>query len=99
MANFYGKYDGVFGGSGGGGGGGGGTWIQEEPVGAVDGVNVTFTLSQTPTAAAAVNLSLDGVTQRQGIGLEYTISGSTITMITAPSDLPIPQTLWAIYQF
>lgn len=99
MADFYGRYDGIFGGGGGGGGGSGGTWIQEAPAGAVDGVNVTFTLSQTPVAAAAVNLSNDGVTQRQGGGLEYTISGVTITMAAPPEALPIPQTLWAIYQY
>lgn len=93
MANFYGRYAGIFGGS----GGSSGTWIQEAPAGLVNGVNVTYTLSQTPTADACVNLSLDGVTQRQGGGLEYTISGSTITMAIAPLAVPIPQTPWAIY--
>lgn len=97
MADFYGKYFGVFGG--GGGGGGGGTPIQEAPSGTVNGVNVTFTLSQTPTADAVVNLSLDGVGQRQGIGLEYTISGATITFALPPLAVPIAQTPWAIYEY
>lgn len=77
----------------------GGTWLQEAPTGTVNGSNVTFTLSQTPAANFCVNLSLDGVTQRQGAGLEYTISGTTITMTTAPLAVPIAQTLWAIYTY
>lgn len=93
--SFYAKqFGGIFSG---GGGGGGGTPVQEAPTGAVDGVNVTFTLSQVPAANASVDLSLDGVTQRQGGGLEYTLSGTTITMATAPLAVPIPQTLWALY--
>lgn len=99
MADFYGRYNGIFGGTGGGGGGSGGTWIQEAPTGTVNAVNVTFTLSQVPTASATVILSQDGITMRQGGGLDYTISGSTITMAVAPSDVPIAQTLWAIYQY
>lgn len=96
MADFYGKYSGIFGG---GGGGSSLTWIQEAPAGAVNGVNVTFTLSQTPSADAIVNLTLNGVGQRQGPGLEYTISGATITFATPPLAVPIPQTPWAIYAY
>lgn len=97
MANFFARYNGGL--FGGGGGGGGGTWAQEAPAGTVDGVNVTFTLAHTPVADASVNLSLDGVTQRQGGGLDYTISGATITFATPPLAVPIPQTPWAIYQY
>jgi hypothetical protein len=93
VANFYGKYTGIFGG-GGGGGGGSTTFYQEQPSGTVDGANVTFTLANTPTANANVLLWLDGIVQYQGIGLDYTISGATITMVVAPSA---PQTLWAFY--
>jgi len=90
--SFYGRYAGILGG--GGGGGGSTTFFQEQPSGAVDGVNTTYTLSGTPTANANVVLWLDGVVQYQGIGLDYTISGATITMLTAPST---GQTLWAVY--
>lgn len=94
--SFYAKqFAGIFGG----GGGGSGTPAQEQPTGAVDGVNVTYVLSQVPSSSASVDLSLDGVTQRQGGGLEYTISGATITMATPPLAVPIPQTLWAIYAY
>ena len=94
MANFYAKYSG---GPFGGGGGSSANPIQEAPSGTVDGANVTFLLSQTPASSANLNLSIDGVTQRQGI--EYTISGKTITMAVAPSNVPIAQTLWAIYAY
>lgn len=93
MANFYGKYTGIFGG-GGGGGGGSSTIVQEAPTGTVDGVNATFSLSTPPTANANVLLWLDGIVQYQGIGLDYTISGTTITMATPPVS---PQTLWSFY--
>lgn len=94
MANFYGKYNGgLFGGSGGG-GGGATTFFQEAPAGAVNGINVTFTLANTPTANVNVLLWLDGVLQYQGIGRDYTISGATITMAVAPTA---PQTLRAFY--
>jgi hypothetical protein len=92
MANFYARYNGgIFGG---GGGGGGGTFYQETPTGVVDGANVTFTLAHTPTANANVLLFLDGIVQYQGGGLDYTISGATITMLIAPVT---NQTLWAFY--
>lgn len=90
--SFYGKqFAGIFGG---GGGGAAGTPQQEAPSGAVNGVNVTYTLSGTPVSNASVTLWLDGIVQYQGIGLDYTISGSTITMATAPVT---NQTLWATY--
>lgn len=57
--------------------------IQEEPTGLVNGANVTYTLSQTPTSNAAVKLYLNGLFQRQGT--DYTISGVTITFTTAPA--------------
>lgn len=90
--SFYGKqFAGIFGG---GGGGGSGTPQQEAPSGDVNGVNVTYTLSGTPVADEGVMLWLDGIMQYQGIGLDYTISGATITMTTAPET---GQTLWAVY--
>lgn len=54
----------------------------------------TFTLSPTPAANLSVQLYLDGTLLRQGSGLDYTISGATVTMITAPVT---GQNLWAVY--
>lgn len=93
MASFFARYNGgLFGG--GGGGGGSTTFFQEQPSGTVDGVNVTFSLVNPPTASVNLLLWLDGVVQYQGISLDYTVSGSTITMAVAPTS---PQTLWAFY--
>lgn len=86
MANFYGIYP-V-----GSGGGGGGTAFQETPAGAVNSSNVTFTLSQAPGSAAALDLFLDGLILYQGV--DYSLSGSTITMTSPPL---FGQTLYATY--
>lgn len=61
----------------GGSGGGGGTLTSETPVGTVDGVNKTFTVSNIP-----VQLFLN-----QGLQIlndDYTVSGLTITFVNAP---------------
>ncbi len=93
MAIFYARYNGgLFGG--GGGGGSGSTPSQGAPTGAVDGVNVTYTLPSAPTADANLLLWLDGVIQYNGLALDYTLSGSTITMNAAPTA---GQTLWYYY--
>lgn len=63
----------------------GGSSGQEVPSGSVNGSNTTFTLSQTPTANKAVSFYLDGLLLRQGAGLDYTISGASVTIYTAPS--------------
>ena len=68
--------------------------IQEVPSGTVNGSNVTFTLANTPGVSASVILSQDGKTLTQGSGKQYTISGVTITMATAPAT---GQSLWAVY--
>jgi hypothetical protein len=65
---------------------------QETPTGAVNGLNVTFTLAFTPLENEAVKVYLDGLLLRQGT--DYTISGSTITMTTAPA---LAQQIWAEY--
>lgn len=65
---------------------------QEAPTGTVNGVNVTFSISSSPSEAKAVQLFQGGLMQRQGI--DYTISGTTITMTTAPN---FGQDLWAYY--
>jgi hypothetical protein len=53
----------------------------EVPAGAIDGANVTFTLAHTPITGS-VHL-FDPLRLRNGV--DYTISGSTITFTTAPS--------------
>lgn len=58
---------------------------QEVPSGTINGSNVTFTLAFTPVASASVQLYLDGILLISGAGNDYTISGATITMITAPA--------------
>ena len=73
---------------------GDGNWAQEAPTGTVNGVNTSFTLSSTPTSAACVALFLNGRIQKQAGTSEYSISGATITMVTAPAP---GQTLWASY--
>jgi len=70
------------------------TWQQETPSGLINGSNVSFTLTNTPLQAMSLNLSLNGLVLRQG--MDYTISGNTITMTTAPA---LGQTLWAIYTY
>jgi hypothetical protein len=55
--------------------------IDEVPSGTVNGSNTSFTLSHTPKF---LMLFLDGLECRGGSGLEYTISGTTITFTTAP---------------
>lgn len=91
MADFYGKYAGIFGG---GGGGGGSTPapFQEIPAGTINSSNVTFTLANNPNYGLALLLFLDGLALVQGV--DYTISGQTITMTSAPL---FGQQLYAYY--
>lgn len=58
------------------------TWAQEVPSGTVDSSNVTFTLAHTPKYPAALHCSLDGLVQKQTT--DYSLSGSTITFVSAP---------------
>lgn len=90
--DFYATFGGIFGGGGGGGGGGSVTFTQVAPTGAVDGSNVTYTLPSAPSAPANLFLFLDGIMQYEGI--DYTITGTTITMAASPQ---VGQTLWAVY--
>jgi len=68
--------------------------LQEIPSGTINGTNTAFTLAFTPVASISVRLFLDGLLLNQGAGLDYTISGATITMITAPA---LGQVLRAVY--
>jgi hypothetical protein len=71
-----------------------GVAIQEAPTGTINGSNVTFVLSQTPKSNPVVSLYVDGIIQIQGV--EYTLSGATITMTTAPA---LGQTIYAVYSY
>jgi hypothetical protein len=58
-------------------------WVDETPSGTVNGSNVTFTLSQTPfDANDALQVFVDGL--KQDRVTDWTVSGSTITFVTAP---------------
>jgi hypothetical protein len=56
---------------------------RETPTGSVNSSNVTFTLASAPTANTE-EVFLNGLLQEPGAGNDYTISGATITMLTAP---------------
>lgn len=59
------------------------TVAQETPSGLINGSNTSYSLAQTPESASAVALYLDGLLLTQGT--DYTISGTAITMTTAPA--------------
>ena len=65
--------------------GGGGTVnaYAETPTGLVNSSNTSYTLANTPADTDGVLVLLDGVTQYNGI--DYTVSGTTITFTTAPA--------------
>jgi hypothetical protein len=56
---------------------------KEAPSGSINGSNVTFTLANTPVAGSE-HIHLNGILIESGAGNDYTISGATITMLTAP---------------
>lgn len=56
---------------------------KELPSGAINGVNTAFVLAFAPTVGTE-HVYLNGVLQESGAGNDYTISGSTITMLVAP---------------
>lgn len=65
------------------GGGGGPTFNDDEtPTGLINSANVTYTLANTPSPVSSLQLYRNGVLQRRTV--DYTISGLTITMTTAP---------------
>lgn len=65
--------------------GGGGYTYNEIPSGFVDGTNVTFTLSHTPTQPNLILVLLGGVIVSQlGAPPDYSIVGNTITFTYAP---------------
>ena len=68
--------------------------IREVPSGTINGVNTSFTLAVAPNPAGTEQLFLNGILQNVGAGNDYTISGNTITFITAP---PTGSTLLCTY--
>lgn len=56
---------------------------RETPTGTINGSNTAFTLADTPSSGSE-RVYLNGVLQNQGASNDYTISGNTITFITAP---------------
>lgn len=65
------------------GGGGSSYAFSETPSGTKDGANTTFTLANAPSPAASLLLTLNGQVLAPA-GVDFTLSGSTITMINAP---------------
>jgi len=57
--------------------------MGEVPSGTINGTNTVFTLAAAPVANSEA-VYLNGVRQRRGAGLDYTISGNTITFVVAP---------------
>ena len=56
---------------------------KETPSGSINGSNVTFTLANTPVSGSE-HIHLNGMLLDVGAGNDYTITGATITMLTAP---------------
>lgn len=57
--------------------------VRETPSGAVNGSNTAFVLANTPIVGSE-EVYLNGLQQEPGGGNDYTISGATITYLTAP---------------
>jgi hypothetical protein len=57
--------------------------VRETPSGSVNGSNTAFVLTNTPTSGTE-QVFLNGILQEPGAGNDYTISGGTITYLTAP---------------
>lgn len=57
--------------------------VRETPSGSINGSNTSFGLANTPVAGTE-QVFLNGLLQEPGAGNDYTISGATITYLTAP---------------
>jgi hypothetical protein len=78
--------------------GGGGSVVfvdQEVPLGGVDGSNTQFTIVSTPTPTTSLQLFRNGLLQKGGF--DYTLTGSTITFVSAATPQP-GDTLVAFYR-
>ena len=68
-------------------------WVEETPTGAVNGANVTFTLTYTPNPVSSIEFEVNG--QTVVYTTDYTISGDTLTTVLA---YPTGVTLWIRYR-
>lgn len=73
-----------------------GLYFSETPAGVIDGVNLTFTLSRTPSPAAALVLFKNGLYQTAGE--DFTLTGATIVFAAGNAPLPGKNLRAAIYQ-
>jgi len=91
------RVDGSSGPCGSSGGGGGASFVDGEiPIGILDGVNTTFSLSQTPSPSSSLELYRNGVLQK--LSVDFTLSGPDIQFLSAST----PQSgdiLQAFYRF
>ena len=68
-------------------GGGSVGFVDEEvPSGAVDGSNVAFSISSAPTPVSSLHLFRNGLLQK--VGFDYTLSGTSITFVSAATPQP-----------
>jgi len=56
-------------------------WVEETPVGSVDGSNKTFTLSASPNPVSSVEFEVNG--QTVVYTTDFTISGDILTTVLA----------------
>ncbi len=68
--------------------------FNSTPTGAIDGVNVTFTLSSAPKPVASLLLMLGSIPLIQN--LDYTLSGVTVTMGMAPEAGSVLRANWTV---
>ena len=66
----------------------------ETPAGVADGANTTFTLAHTPLAYSKALITCNGVVQK--MGADYTLTGATITFVSAPTPADVLQ-VWYRY--
>lgn len=71
------------------------SWV-EVVTGNADGINTVFTLSNIPYPSTSLAFFCNGVLQKQGPALDYTLAGNTITSLFAPSS---GSSLLATYQY
>ena len=69
---------------------------QEVPAGIVDGASAAFTLASIPFPVSSLHLFRNGLLQK--VGFDYTLSGSTITFVSAATPQP-GDTMLASYRF
>src|SRR3990167_7981130 len=70
---------------------------NETPSGTIDGVNATFTLSETPNPGSSLMLWLNGTYLQQGV--DYTLSTNIITFTTPPDILFAGTPFVAFYRY